>query len=436
MKWLSGADAVMLYTETPNVHMHTLTAVVIELDKDCRNLDIETFRRAIHERLYKLEPFCYQLVDIPFKFHHPMWREHCEVDLTYHVRPWRLPSPGGRRELDGAIGEIGSTPLDRSRPLWEMYFVEGLADNRVAVVGKIHHALIDGGAARNLFARGMDLQAVPDGGPYPPDPVPTKLRRIRLALAQNVRQAGRIPGAIGYTVGGEVRVRRSSRKRATPQRPFTPPPTFMNHFLAGPERRFASCTLALADVKQTAKHLGVTINDLVLAMSTGALRTLLLRYDGKADPLVALIPVSDLFPDRISGNFSDAMSVTLPVDVEDPLERLRRCHENVICGQGESAAQGTGAAQTLVELRPARGSAGLHPVGIQPQSGGQNAQPEHLERCRSLRTTWPGGRCTDHRIPFGGAAGPVEWAQHHRVELCRYAQYLGADGRCHHGRPT
>ncbi len=342
MKWLSGADAGMLYTETPNVHMHTLTAVVIELDKDCRNLDIETFRGAIHERLYKLEPFCYQLVDIPFKFHHPMWREHCEVDLTYHIRPWRLPSPGGRRELDGAIGEIGSTPLDRSRPLWEMYFVEGLADNRVAVVGKIHHALIDGGAARNLFARGMDLQPVSDGGPYPPDPVPTKLRRIRLAFAQNLRQAGRIPRAIGYTVGGEVRVRRSSRKLATPRRPFTVPPTFMNHFLAGPERRFASCTLALADVKQTAKHLGVTINDLVLAMSTAALRTLLLRYDGKADPLLAMIPVSpaDLFPDRTHGNFSDAMSVTLPVDLEDPLERLRRCHENVISGKESRRLRG------------------------------------------------------------------------------------------------
>ena len=167
MKRLSGWDAVLLYSETPNVHMHTLKVAVIELDADRRDFDIDAFRRVIHSRLYKLEPFCYQLVDIPLKLHHPMWRENCDVDLNYHVRPWRLPAPGGRRELDEAIGEIASTPLDRDHPLWEMYFVEGLADNRIAVVGKIHHALADGVAAANLLARGMDLAPGPQTG----DPV-------------------------------------------------------------------------------------------------------------------------------------------------------------------------------------------------------------------------------------------------------------------------
>ncbi len=123
---------------------------------------IDEFRRGDPRTgCYKLDPFRYQLVDIPFKFHHPMWRENCDVDLEYHVRPWRVPAPGGRRELDEAIGEIASTQLDRSRPLWEMYFVEGLADGRIAVVGKIHHALADGVASANLLARGMDLQRRP-----------------------------------------------------------------------------------------------------------------------------------------------------------------------------------------------------------------------------------------------------------------------------------
>ena len=115
----------------------------------------------IHGRLHKLDPFRYELVDIPFKFHHPMWRENCEVDLEYHVRPYRVDSPGGRRELDEAVGKIASTPLDRARPLWEMYFIEGLADGRIAVLGKIHHALADGVASANLLARGMDLKAAP-----------------------------------------------------------------------------------------------------------------------------------------------------------------------------------------------------------------------------------------------------------------------------------
>jgi diacylglycerol O-acyltransferase len=334
VKRLSGWDAVLLYSETPNVHMHTLKIAVIELDPDRRDFDIDTFRRVIHSRLYKLEPFCYQLVDIPLKLHHPMWRENCEVDLTYHIRPWRLPAPGGRRELDEAIGEIASTPLDRSRPLWEMYFVEGLANDRIAVVGKIHHALADGVAAANLLARGMDLQPGPqrEGGAYMSDAAPTRGELVRSAFADHVRHIGRIPRTIGYTAQGINRVRRSTRK-LSPEltRPFTPPPTFMNHMLA-PERRFATATLALADVKETSKRLGVTINDMVLSVSSGALRTLLHRYDGKADhPLLASVPVSfDFSPERISGNYFTGMLVALPVDVDDPLERVRRSHDNAV----------------------------------------------------------------------------------------------------------
>jgi WS/DGAT/MGAT family acyltransferase len=331
VKRLSGWDAVLLYSETPNVHMHTIKAAVIELSPDTRDFDIDAFRQVIGGRLNKLEPFRYQLVEIPFKFHHPMWRENCDIDLGYHIRPWRLPAPGGRRELDEAIGRIASTPLDREHPLWEMYFVEGLANNRIAVVGKIHHALADGVASANLLARGMDLQPGPEGGPYVSDPAPTTRQLMSTAFADHLRHVGRIPATVRYTAQGLGRVRRSSRRLAPElTRPFTPPPTFMNHLLT-PERRFATATLALADVKETGKRLGATINDMVLAMSTGALRTLLLRYDGKADPLLASVPVSfDFSPERISGNRFTGMLVALPTDSDDPLERVQCCHENAI----------------------------------------------------------------------------------------------------------
>ena len=331
MKRLSGWDAVLLYSETPNVHMHTVKVAVIELDPDRRGFDVDAFRAVIGGRLHKLEPLGYQLVDIPFKFHHPMWREHCDVDLEYHVRPWQLSAPGGRRELDQAIGQIASTPLDRDHPLWEMYFVEGLADNRVAVVAKIHHALADGIASANLMARGMDLLPEPKDGPYVTDPAPTKRQLMTTAFADHIRHLGRIPATIRYTAQGLGRVRRSSRK-LSPEltRPFTPPATFMNHMITA-ERRFATATLAFADVRETSKKLGVTINDMVLSMSTGALRSLLLRYDGKAEPLLASVPVSyDFSPERISGNHFSGMMVALPADSDDPLERVRACHANAL----------------------------------------------------------------------------------------------------------
>lgn len=331
MKRLSGWDAVLLYSETPAVHMHTLKLAVIALDDlKGRTFGVADFRKVIGGRLYKLDPFRYELVDIPFKFHHPMWRENCEVDLEYHIRPYRVDSPGGRRELDDAVGKIASTALDRSKPLWEMYFIEGLADGRIAVLGKIHHALADGVASANLMARGMDLQTGPaDRDSYTTDAPPTRTELMRTAFGDHLRQIGRLPGVLRYTAQGVGRVRKSSHK-FSPEltRPFTPPPSFMNHMVDG-TRKFATVTLSLADVKETGKTLGVTINDMVLAISAGALRHLLLRYDGTADnPLLASVPVSfDFSRERISGNYFTGVMMVLPVELSDPLMRVQAVHD-------------------------------------------------------------------------------------------------------------
>jgi len=335
LKRLSGWDAVLLYSETPTVHMHTLKLAVIELDDlKGRTFGIEEFRKVIHSRLHKLEPFRYELVDIPFKFHHPMWRENCEVDLEYHVRSARVDSPGGRRQLDEVVGRIASTPLDRSKPLWEMYFIEGLANGRIAVLGKIHHALADGVASANLLARGMDLQQGPqlDRETYATDPAPGRAQLMRSAFADHMRQIGRLPGVMRYTAQGIGRVRRSSKK-LSPEltRPFTPPPSFMNHRIDA-QRKFATATLALADVKETAKHLGVTINDMVLGISAGALRQLSLKYDGHSDhPLLASVPVSfDFSRDRISGNRFTGVMMVLPIEIDDPVQRVRAVHDAAV----------------------------------------------------------------------------------------------------------
>lgn len=327
MKRLSGWDAVLLYSETPNMHQHTLKVVVVDASDYDGEFNFELFRRTFWRRLHLLEPLRYRLVDIPWQLHHPMWLEDCDVDLDYHLHRYQVPSPGGRRELDEAIGVVASTPLDRSRPLWEFYFVEGMANNHFAVIGKVHHSLADGVASANLLARALDLPDAPqvEQDLYLRELRPTKTQLLAAAARDHLGQLKRFPGLLKYTAQGVLRVRRNAHSAPGLARIFHPPATFVNHPVPSPTRTFASATLSLADVKETSKKLGVTINDLVLAMGAGAMRQLLLRYDGRADePLIASVPISlDSSPDRISGNKLGGMFVSLPVETGDPLEWVR-----------------------------------------------------------------------------------------------------------------
>ena len=170
-----------------------------------------------------------------------------------------------------------------------------------------------------------------DRDSYATDPAPSKGELVRSAFADHVRQIAKLPGVVRYTAAGVRRVRRSPHK-LSPEltRPFTPPPTFMNHQIDA-TRRFATATLALDDVKQTSKHLGVTINDLVLAMSAGALRKLLLRYDGHADhPLLASVPVSFDFSRTGSPATTSPACSSPPCRLQDPLERVRAAHDAAV----------------------------------------------------------------------------------------------------------
>jgi diacylglycerol O-acyltransferase / wax synthase len=328
MKRLAGWDAMLLYSETPNTPMHTLKIAVVDAADFKGDYSFDLFRETVRKRLPVLEPLGYQLVHIPFKFHHPMWRENVPVDLDYHVRRARVHRPGGRRELNELIGELAGTPLDRTRPLWELYFVEGMANNRFAVIGKVHHALADGVASANLLARAMDQRITAgDGDPYHPDPPPSTGALLRAAGRDHLHQIGKLPGLLKNTAGGISRVRRHAAARERNPalaRNFRPPETFLNHVVS-PTRTFGTATLSLADVKETKSELGITVNDLVMATAAGALRELLLRYDKKSDqPIIASVPAStDTSPERITGNRLGGIFVSLPVHVSDPLERVR-----------------------------------------------------------------------------------------------------------------
>ena len=350
------------------------------------------------------------------------------------MRRAQVPDPGGRRELDAVIGRIASTPLDRSRPLWEMYFAEGLADNRIAVISKVHHALADGIASANLMARGMEW---PDSAQKASEPEgaaarPSTFELIGAVGRDHLAALTKLPKVIWDGATGLYRLQRRARERRShPElaRQFKPPPTFLNHRLS-PGRTFASATLSLAEVKETSKHLGVTINDLVLAMAAGGLRELLLRYDGRADePIIASVPAAtDTSPDRISGNALSTLLVSLPVQVCEPLERVRL------------TGMATGIAKENYELLGPR-TVGrwleyVPPVATRAAFRWTSKRRQRnqllnviVSQCAGTARARPHRRRGGDRDLFGGAACRRRRDEHHGVELRRPSQHLGAGRR-------
>lgn len=317
-------DAMLIYSETPNLHTHTLKVLVIDA-AEFPEFDFEAFREHLRRRLHLLEPLRYRLVNVPGRLHHPVWRPDCAVDLDYHLRRVQVPAPGGRRELDEVIGRVASTPLDRSHPLWEFHFAEKLAQNRFAVIGKVHHALADGVASVNLLERLLDLSDARISDERA-DQVESTADLVRAACRDHARQLAELPRLVRDAVVGMRRVRRRARQRG--EHPelaasFDAPPTFLNHVVS-PQRRFATTMLPLGEVKATAKALGITLNDAILTIAAGGLRKLLLAYDGKADrPIIASVPTATDKSDRVTGNEISGLSVSLPVHIADPTRQAR-----------------------------------------------------------------------------------------------------------------
>ena len=326
MKRLSGFDSFVLNIESPTVYQHTLKIAVVAGTED-HPFDIDHLRHRMQRRIHLLAPLRYVLAEGP-GLHHPMWRENCEVDFDYHLREVVAPGPGGQRELDEVISGIMSTPLDRSRPLWEMHAVTGLADGRVALVTKMHHALADGLASANLLARAVMSypdEALAEYVPIPPDPVPSRREVLRWAVVDHARHLRAFPGVLNRTVRGVHRMRKQGPPPAPHSAKLLEPPRIFTNGALSAQRRFTTSTLPLGEVQRVRKSLGITLNDAILGMVSGAMREMLLEVDGKADvPLVAIVPVSVSFDtDRISGNRISVMLASLPTQLADPIERCR-----------------------------------------------------------------------------------------------------------------
>ncbi|MDP3966738.1 MAG: wax ester/triacylglycerol synthase family O-acyltransferase [Nocardioides sp.] len=331
---MTGIDAGFLYMETPSVHMHTLKIAILEADEA---LTYDGFVAAMLHRLKRLPPLRRRAVPVPFGLNHPVWVTLARIDAGHHFRRHRLQGDGTMRELEQLIGLVASTPLDRSYPLWELHFCEGLEGGRVAVVGKMHHAMADGAAANALLANVTDVRSAVAPEPLQEEcesttRLPSKAMLVRHALRDATAQIACIPGLLARTgkgLVGALKERRGGVK--TPMPVFHAPRVSFNGSLTS-RRTFATVTLPLADFRRIrAQYDGATLNDLVLAVTSGALRRWLVAHgEQPSSSLLAGVPISadgkDALP-RLAGNRVSNLFTTLATDVDDPVERVRKISE-------------------------------------------------------------------------------------------------------------
>lgn len=363
MERLSGIDAGFLYVETPTLHMHTIKIAVLDPSSGA-DYSPAGIQRAMTERMHLLPPFRRRVVEVPFGVHHPLWVEDAGFDLDHHLRYIVAPSPGGPRELDAVVSEIASVPLDRRHPLWELWIVSGLAEGRIAAIGKIHHALADGVAVAELLANVMspDPAAAPPSPPdhlWSPDRVCSRGDLVRDARRERTRLIRELPALLRVTLRG---LRAAARqRRAAPVAPPLPvlqvPRTSFNGTLSA-RRCFTSLSLPLDDIKLVRGAFGVTVNDVLLGLVAASLRRYLAaRGETPRRSLVAEVPVStdpSGGPRRLAGNRVANIFTSLCTDVEDPAERLRRIHEHMRIGKELNQALGPDLLRQWTEHTPPR----------------------------------------------------------------------------------
>jgi diacylglycerol O-acyltransferase / wax synthase len=333
---LTAVDASFLTNESSNSHMHVGGILIFE-GPPPRYVDLVEHVRG---RLSQVPRFRQRLVVPPLEAGRPLWADDVNFNLAYHIRHTALPDPGGEAELKRLAGRVFSQQLDRSKPLWELWLVQGLERDRFAILTKTHHAMVDGISGVDIGTVLFDLEPVPEPAEvvddWAPEPEPgtTKLvaRGIADALATPVELAER---AVDAVRNPETTARKAVEALEGLTEVLTAfadpaPDVPLNHPI-GPHRRYVWARSELATFKRIKDALGGTVNDVVLAVVTGSLRNWLHRRGIRTEGLElrALVPVSIRSEDERGdlGNRIALMRGPLPVYVEDPVRRLHAISE-------------------------------------------------------------------------------------------------------------
>ncbi len=353
MQRLSGLDASFLYLETAAQPLHVCSILELDTSTMPGGYTFDRLRDGLSLRIKAMPEFREKLADNRFNLDHPVWVEDKDFDVDRHLHRIGLPSPGGRNELAEICGHIASLPLDRSRPLWEMWVIENVAGTdahdggRIAVMTKVHHAGVDGVTGANLMSKLCSTE--PDAPP--PDPVDGAgdASGLEIAISGAVRYASRplkLANVVPSTLSSVVDTVKRVRSGLTMAAPFAAPQTSFNANVTG-HRNVAFAELDLEDIKTVKNHFGVKLNDVVMALVSGVLRKFLLdRGELPENTLVAMVPVSvHGKSDRPGRNQVSGMFSRLETGIEDPAERLK------VIAEGNSVAKqhSSGISATLLQ---------------------------------------------------------------------------------------
>jgi diacylglycerol O-acyltransferase len=372
VKPLSPIDAMFLWMEHRRQPMHVAGLQLYSpppgAGPDFIQELVEKFRRYTEA----MPPFNQRPV---FKLGHWFWEEDQEFELDYHLRHSALPRPGRIRELLALVSRLHGSLMDRSRPLWELNIIEGLADGRLAVYVKLHHAMFDGIAATRMLQ--STLSEDPEEDKPPPWAQRPRRREARAGVAPAARKllqplfdAVRIGKDIAPGIrSGLWEIVRSSHSDPADARPFHAPPTMFNVKISG-SRRFAAQSYSLERLKKLGKKHGATLNDISLAICAGALRKYLLAHDALPErPLIAMVPVSVRAEGHEGGNQISMILANLATEIANPKERLKRIMQSTsqakqriskmskLQQMAQAAAMGSPLAATMLS-----GQAGKHPI--------------------------------------------------------------------------
>ena len=329
MERLSGLDASFLYLESSAQLLHVCGVIVLDPETIPGGYSFESFKNELERRIADVPMFRRKLKQVPLGIDHPVWVQDEDFDVDRHVHRMALPSPGGDRELADLCGHMAGIPLDRSRPLWEFLVIEGLKSGKVAVFTKMHHATVDGVSGANAMSFMCSLEADAPPLESPPDKRaprnPSEMELLARGVVTNLSKPMQVAKLVGPTAALLTKTISRAREGTAMPAPLTAPRTSFNGTITG-RRSIGLQDMSLSKIKQVKNAVeGATVNDVVLAVCGGALRSYLEdRGELPRASLLASVPVSVHGTTKKSGGSNKVSTIfsRLGTDIADPLERL------------------------------------------------------------------------------------------------------------------